>query len=301
MKTVTVLMSTYNGEKYLSEQIESLLLQEGVYVSIFVRDDGSTDATKTMLDEYEKKGVLTWYTGENLKPARSFLNLVENTQKSDYYAFCDQDDVWNIDKLKRAVDALEQIEQEGKPCLYCSNYQLVDSKLNILPENGHVSTTSFGAALVASNCTGCTTVFNNALLKILRMAKPDIIVMHDDWAHKVCLAVGGEVIYDEYKSLKYRQHGNNADGGIHSFSDKVFQIIKRIKTKERIRSLQIGEIIKCYSNLLTEENYTLAKRVYLAEKEKLIDRLFLAFDKRLQTGYAKLDSGFRVAIIMRYF
>ena len=93
-KKVLILLSTYNGERYIKEQIESLLKQENVKVSILVRDDGSTDGTINILNEYQKQGKLKWYTGENLKPAKSFMNLVENAPEYEYYAFCDQDDVW---------------------------------------------------------------------------------------------------------------------------------------------------------------------------------------------------------------
>ena len=76
MKKVLVLLSTYNGEKYLKEQIDSVLAQKNTDVSILVRDDGSTDKTLEILEKYKKDGKLEWYTGKNLKPAKSFLNLV---------------------------------------------------------------------------------------------------------------------------------------------------------------------------------------------------------------------------------
>ena len=96
---VLVLMSTYNGEKYLREQIDSILGQRGVEVSLLVRDDGSTDATLTTLDEYKESGRLDYYCGNNLGPARSFMHLLQNAPASDFYAFSDQDDKWMDDKL----------------------------------------------------------------------------------------------------------------------------------------------------------------------------------------------------------
>lgn len=94
MNSVTVMISTYNGEKFLKEQIESILSQTNVKVKIFVRDDGSVDGTRNILNDYQNKGKLTWYCGNNLKTARSFLDIVKNVPKDSYYAFSDQDDVW---------------------------------------------------------------------------------------------------------------------------------------------------------------------------------------------------------------
>lgn len=301
MYSVTVLLSTYNGEKYIEEQIQSLLTQKNIKLSIFARDDGSTDSTKQILDKYKDEGVLTWYTGENLKPAYSFLDLVNKAPKSEYYAFCDQDDVWNDDKLECAVKALESYGNTNIPRLYCANYQLVDSELQNLPDNGHVSTTTFDAALVSSCCTGCTVVFNRALLNILRMGTPKVIVMHDDWVHKVCLAVGGTVFYDKSKVLKYRQHGNNADGGVHSVRDKINGIVSRIRNRDCIRSGQLKEINKIYSCIMTVDSRKKLELVADYKELSLLQRIRLSFSKTISTPYERLNRGFRMAILFGYF
>ena len=99
MKTVRVLLSTYNGETYLREQIDSLIKQIGLVVKIAVRDDGSTDATLDILEEYRKKGLLEYFAEENVGYRKSFLTLSSYfVGKADYYAFCDQDDVWKPNK-----------------------------------------------------------------------------------------------------------------------------------------------------------------------------------------------------------
>ena len=301
MKTVNVLMSTYNGEQYLEEQLQSILNQVDIKVKILVRDDGSTDKTIEILNKYKNKGLLEWYTGENLRSARSFMNLVYNVDESEYYAFSDQDDVWNKDKLKIAVKALELQGDSHIPRLYCSNYQLVDANLDLMQDNGHVSTTKFNEALVSSCCTGCTTVFNNSLLKILQIYTPKVIVMHDDWAHKVCLAVGGTVIYDSSKTLKYRQHENNVDGGIHSKYDKMKQIINRISNKECIRSKQTKEILKGYKNLMPLDNFKIIKKFIDYYDGNFVERIKLVMCKEIKTPYKRLNRGFNIAILFKYF
>lgn len=301
MHSVTILMSTYNGEKYIREQIDSLIKQKNVDIAIFVRDDGSSDSTIQILKEYETLGVLKWYTGPNLRPARSFLNLIQNAPNSEYYAFCDQDDVWSEDKLERAIAMLEKHGDNTQPRLYCANYQLVDAELRPLPDNGHVSTTTFPAALVSSCCTGCTTVFNKALLNILKMGEPETIVMHDDWAHKVCLAVGGTVDYDETKVLKYRQHGNNADGGVHTKSQKIRQILNRMCTKDLVRSKQIAEIPRMFSSLMSDEYIKMCDCIGSYYNNGFIARFKLMFNRSLITPYKRLNCGFRIAVLFRYF
>lgn len=301
MEKVVVLMSTYNGEKYLEEQIKSIINQKDVQVDLFVRDDGSNDTTLEILSKYEKKNILKLYTGQNLKSAYSFMDLIMNAPNSEYYAFADQDDVWREDKLIRAIKKIKSYNNDIVPRLYSSNYQLVDSNLNKLPNNKHVTTTNFEESLVASCCTGCTVVFNKALLNYLRIDNPKTIVMHDDWVHKVCLAIGGTVYFDNERMLMYRQHGKNVDGGIHSFRNRTKKILERMCFKDCIRSKQIAELIRIYGNYMPKEYRDLAQRVACYREKNLIERILLAFDKRIKTQYRRLNRGYRVAIILKYF
>jgi rhamnosyltransferase len=254
-----------------------------------------------ILDEYEKSGILSWYTGKNLRSAKSFMDLIMKAPETDYYAFCDQDDVWNNNKLDRAIAKLKEMGDESTPILYCSNYQLVDAELNNLPDNGHVSTTTFSEAIVSSCCTGCTVVFNQALIQYLKIGTPKVIVMHDDWVHKVCLAIGGIVYYDQMRTLKYRQHGNNVDGGVHSLSEKLKQTFRRISHKDYIRSKQLKEIIKIYQKVIPSENMCLLNNVAFYKENNLLCRMKIIFSKNIRTPYQRLNRGFRVAIIFKYF
>lgn len=302
MAQVTVLMSTYNGERYLQEQIKSLQMQEDVDIQILVRDDGSADKTLQILDEYQQKGVLKWYAGQNLKSARSFLDLVNNAPETEYYAFCDQDDVWFNDKLKRAIEALEgEGSVNNIPLLYCSNYQLVDAVLNDLPDNGHASTTTYGAALASSCCTGCTVVFNQALRNYIVGREPRNVVMHDDWIHKLCLAVGGTVIYDDNKTLMYRQHSSNVDGGVHTFGSKIKGLIKRIKTKDCLRSKQIEDLFTLYGDQMPYDNKCLTQYFIQSYHKGFFSRIKLLASRRIRTPYKRLNRGFYAAILFHYF
>lgn len=302
MKNVTVLMSTYNGEKFLETQLNSLIDQKDIRVNILVRDDGSNDATVDILKKYQKKGLLDWYSGVNKKSAMSFLDLIEKVAPiDDYYAFCDQDDFWNNDKLSRAVKFIEQNSSSEIPTIYCSNYQLVDENLQKLSDNNHVTTTTFYESLVSSCCTGCTMVFNKKLLLKLKNKIPDVIVMHDDWCHKVCLALGGKVLFDNTKTLLYRQHSSNVDGGVHCFKSRMIKIYQRIKSKDCIRSRQLKEIVKLYSDEISGDYLTMINLVANYRNLKLLSRLKLALNRKLKTPYNRLNRGFRMAILLKYF
>ncbi|MBR4469707.1 MAG: glycosyltransferase family 2 protein [Erysipelotrichaceae bacterium] len=210
-----VLMSTYNGEKYIREQLDSLLRQTVKPYKILIRDDGSKDDTMRILEEYASEyPIISYYSGKNMGPAKSFWNLIVNCENADYYALCDQDDVWFEDKLETAVNMLEK---EGKdiPLLYCSKYTLTDKDLN--PIDSNVSRlygfSDFAHSLLYHTAPGCTFVFNDAARK--KIAKYDVekeyCIIHDAIIHKV-VAMFGKVILDRDSHMYYRQHGNNQIG-----------------------------------------------------------------------------------------
>ena len=164
MKKVCVLLSTYNGEKYLREQIDSVLNQKEVDVTLCVRDDGSKDSTIEILKSYEQSGKIKLEIGENVGYQRSFYLLLLNAPEADYYSFCDQDDVWDDDKLIAAVKMLEA-EDNSKPLLYYSALKVVnkDLKLKQISHKGYcIGKYPFEEAFMLSFTYGCTSVINQS-------------------------------------------------------------------------------------------------------------------------------------------
>ena len=161
---IAILMATYNGEKYLREQIDSILNQKTCHsIKLFVRDDGSSDNTVNILQQYAEQGKLEYKAGENVGAAKTFLTLLKDHPGFDYYAFSDQDDVWDEDKIDQGIEA---ISNYSSPALYCSNCQLVDSELKWLGRNTHrsIPTYSLVSILCLASCAqGCTSVFNSSL------------------------------------------------------------------------------------------------------------------------------------------
>lgn len=179
---IAVLMSTYNGEKYIRQQIDSILAQQcDCEFELLVRDDGSVDGTKQILEEYAEQGQLTWYCGENLGPAKSFLDLVRRSPGYDYYAFSDQDDYWNPDKLEMAVSTLCG---ETENCVYFANAQLVDENLKSFGRTVYEKQprTDFTTVSCAGGILGCTVVFDRCVSKLIQEKPfPDRECMHDSF------------------------------------------------------------------------------------------------------------------------
>lgn len=259
-KSILVLLSTYNGSLYLKEQLDSILSQKGVEMHILVRDDGSTDGTQQILEKYSLAypNMISWYQGENIKSARSFMDLIYKAQEYEYeyYAFADQDDYWMQDKLFVAISQLSDAESCNKPLLYFSQYQMTDKNLNKISTPALSPTISFGHAMVDNVVTGCTVVFNKILLKTIGAFFPDYITMHDDWIYKICVGVGGKAIYDPIPHILYRQHGNNVIGGIgNSKVIKWYIRIKKIFSSSGNYRLKIAkELKKGYYEYLTDSN-----------------------------------------------
>lgn len=260
MDKVVVLLSTYNGEKYLEEQLLSLQGQVGVDVTVLVRDDGSTDSTTALLDKWSKKGFLSWYTGPNLGPARSFLDLLCNAPDADYYAFCDQDDVWLPDKLHRAVQSLRSCDGEYK--LYLSPAILVDSSLNIIGELPLNYKFTVGEAVVTNPATGCTMLFNGNLKKLVEKYPPQVLEMHDEWVYKVCLFMNGTIYADKESRIYYRQHGNNVIGAKEPFFKGLARHFGLLFAKGGSRSGTLCEIYRLYNGIMPKENADILERVH---------------------------------------
>jgi len=217
MTTVQVLLATYNGGAYLAQQLDSIFAQQGVSLSVLVRDDGSTDNTLAIIDDYSRRypGQLRLLRDE-VAPAgaaANFLRLLAAEPAADYAAFCDQDDCWLPDRLQVAVSALQQVEA-GIPALYFSGYLIGNDQLEPVGRSLlFLRPPGFGNALVQNIVIGATTVINRRLWDCLREPGLDArrMIMHDWWAYLLASAFG-RVIYDPEPRIIYRQHAANVVG-----------------------------------------------------------------------------------------
>lgn len=251
MKSILVMMSTYNGELYLNQLLDSVFLQKDVEINMLVRDDGSTDRTMAILDDYSKRYNLKYYTGKNLKPAKSFMDLINKADEYDYYAFCDQDDFWIDDKM---ITCLNAIDDSNTPMLCYCKMDVVNENLehqDTYFRNGNYSSSLKYSTFFGSEIPGCTMVFNHALMNYLKMYNPSYISMHDAWAHKVCLVVGGKVLGVMEPLIKYRIHSHNVVGmKKRNFIDRI----KKFFNKEHNYSSLTKELLSGYSNFMSDDS-----------------------------------------------
>lgn len=297
MYTIKVLMSTYNGEHFLEEQLTSIIAQRDVNVDILVRDDGSTDRTTDILDEWQRAGKLKWYSGNNKGFAFSFLDLINNAGNCEYYAFCDQDDIWLPDKLVRGINKLENCIDTLK--LYCANAYYY--------KNG----TTFGCihkeqpyydkytCLMRNISPGCTMIFNNNLKEFVVSSTPKEIIAHDFWLFQIAVLLGS-VVYDFTPRLLYRQHENNLIGQKKSFKEKAKRRFAELTSSRRnARSNQAKELINCYDEKMTESTRLIVRNV-ADYRNSLKSKLSLIFDKRYKMGTPTATFFLKIRILFNF-
>ncbi|MCM1157272.1 MAG: glycosyltransferase family 2 protein [Bacteroidales bacterium] len=275
---VQILMATYNGEKYLREQLDSLLKQTYQDIQILIRDDASSDGTVEILAEYSRKySNINYYEGHNIGAQKSFFDLFAHVDKrADFIAACDQDDVWYADKLETALKALEMVKE---PALYCGRTQLTDENLNPLEDKLRKKSpkVTFGNALIESTCTGCTMVINRALYDFIDGRWPAESLIHDWWFCQVALGFG-RVIYDDEPHIFYRQHANNTIGLDNSRLSLIKRQIRSFPKFKGKYTAQMEEFIHTFS--LSGENKYLAE-LMVGTRHSWKCRVKVLFEKRI--------------------
>lgn len=231
---VTVLLCTYNGERYLREQLDSIALQSMEQVHVIVSDDGSTDGTKAILEAYKHawtKGEFRIVAGPRQGYVANFLSGLSHAAGcADYVALSDQDDIWEPEKLERAIALIQDYPQQ--PALYTSRTLLVDERnqeIGLSPLFAKPPT--FNNALVQSLAGGNTMVLNRAAQSLVQKTGVPDVPCHDWWVYLLVTGAGGCVVYDPWPSLRYRQHTANLIGSNHGVKARV----------ERFKSLLQGQ------------------------------------------------------------
>lgn len=206
---IVIMMSTYNGEIYIEKQLKSIANQtyKGK-VLLLIRDDGSTDSTIDIIQKWKYKiEIKLICDGKNVGPAYSFWRLLECAPEARYYAFVDQDDVWDYEKIAIAIDSLEKNKTKE---LWFSNCRLIGSNDEIIAEkmNTSLPVLTVASQLVCGIAQGCAIVFTKQLRKICLEYKWTDIPMHDTVI--ICTALTrNSVMYNENPLFSYRQHSNN--------------------------------------------------------------------------------------------
>lgn len=284
MEKVLIIMSTYNGDKYLEEQLESILRQKSVRVELLIRDDGSSDSTQKILEQYKEKSKLCWYTGAHLDVAKSYFDLLKASKAYDakYIAFADQDDVWDENKLVIAVENLKSLPSDNPQLYYCGQ-RLVDSDLQFLSNHKLNKERTLKTRFVLSDFAGCTGVFNIKLRDAVIKYEPSYMLMHDTWILKICLALGGDVVVDPEPHMSYRQHGGNTVGLGRSMSAYLKQVKQYMN--EYLVEPQMEELLKGYGDGIVPDYKELAECICSYKhdsfcKRKLLNSNIIDFHNR---------------------
>lgn len=297
MEKIAVLLSTYNGERYLKEQIDSVLGQYGVDVTLVVRDDGSRDKTISILEEYEKDGKLILYKGENLGYIKSFITLIKITPTVEYYALCDQDDVWDEHKL---FNAIKKIKNSPREALYCGNARLVDENLNFICNENKKPIVSLKSAMVKNFATGCTVVFNNKLRQRILPFENIYISSHDSWLCRVCLAIGGDVYFDDVPYISYRQHKDNCVGSNSSYMGVLRNRFKKlVKDNGHSRRKTADNLLKYYDDYLSDldKQFLILVSNY---HSNLRLKMKLLLMRNISCGNKNDDIQFKIAVLFNW-
>lgn len=278
MPKIAILLCTYHGQRYLSEQLDSFAAQIYPSWEVWASDDGSQDDTQAILKAYQQKwrsGRLSIHLGPEEGFACNFLSLVCNASiQADCYAYSDQDDIWETDKLQRSMEWLLTVPQ-NIPALYCSRTRLVDV------ENEDIGFSplftrppGFANALVQNIGGGNTMVFNNAARTLLSDAGEHIdVVTHDWWAYMVVSGCGGRVFYDAYPSVRYRQHGGNLVGMNSSWPARLVRIRMLLQGRFRNWNDRNIQALQQLRAKLTPENRGILDRFAAARNRRVLPRL----------------------------
>jgi glycosyltransferase involved in cell wall biosynthesis len=310
VNNVDILLATFNGEKYLEEQINSIVRQTYTNWRIIIRDDHSTDSTLALIDKiiikYPEKIILVKDNLGNIGPGMNFLHLT-NHSDSEYIMFCDQDDVWLENKIELSLDRIKYFEKKyGKdfPILVFTNLKIVDKSLKLLSDsiwdkekiNIEKHKKLSRAIIPGPVLRGNTFLINKSLRE--KIIIPETVTMHDTWV-SIIAACFGKIESLNEKTLLYRQHENNLFGAKphYSFFSKIFflvQLDKFINLKKKIQNTeklidsttkQVKIFLSLYQDKLNKEDIKVLNDYINLFQKKFPQRILIILKNDLFLEY----------------
>lgn len=297
---VAILMSTYNGETYIDAQMKSICDQviDG-HITVYVRDDGSTDNTIDILTKWKDHIELVLYQEDNIGPAMSFWKLFMNDQiQADYYAFCDQDDVWDLDKIQKGVDAIRDCQGGA---LWCSNCRLIDQDGNIVRDQMYTEAPDFSiiSQLVCGTTQGCAMIFNNRLRGCIKSFHIADIPMHDFVVMTYAIA-RGTVIYDSSPSFNYRVHENNVvanegKGRCRQIKDSLNHWFSQTHRNELSRYAAV--LLQDNAEYLDDNTKNYISNI-VQSRDSLAARIKIIFDEKTTSQNKRAERSFKIRTLL---
>lgn len=294
MDRVNIIMATYQGEKYLREQLDSILQSEGVDYMISVFDDGSKDHTVNIVESYQSEHPDKIQFVQNKKNLGHFGNFMQGVVGNpfDYLMFCDQDDVWKPDKILKTLACMKQQEvkySKETPLVVFTDATIVDENLQMLTpsfhQSGRLNTSNLDLAhmLMENKMMGCTMMLNQAMIQ--KVNELPTQARYHDWWLALIAAACGHIEYLPEQTMLYRQHGDNVVGNL-SFLDYVKNRLNNIsKQKHAIQETirQAEELNRIYGKTLSKESKELLEHFVELGGSGFIRRRYLL----LKYGFLK--------------
>lgn len=272
MNCITVLLATYNGSKYVRQMIDSVLAQDYQDFLLVLSDDCSKDGTDLILEEYATQypDKITHYrSGLRFGNAQNhFMHLLQKFHDTPYIMFCDQDDYWHSNKIRKTLQKIQEIETDSLPAMVHTDLRVVDGDLQLMdPSFMHFSRLqgdrlALHQLLVQNVVTGCTMMLNRNLAVMATERLPaDGIAMHDWWIALLASACGN-IDYLQEATIDYRQHGNNSVGATSARS--LRHILgklsnNKIRTRMKRSFLQAEMFLTCFEDMLPKEKANLIR------------------------------------------
>lgn len=292
---VEILLATYNGEKYLREQLESLLKQDYDNWVVIACDDASTDGTYDILQVYRDKYPDKFMIMKNEKgygnAKKNFISLMKHSS-CNYVMCCDQDDVWLPNKIALTLSEMKKTEESGIPVLIHTDLKVVDSELHVMSESFFEHSNfrkkfALNEILIQNFVTGCTIMMNRTLVDLMNQIEDcEKILMHD-WLAAILATANGKVAFVENPTMLYRQHAINSVGA-KKYGFALF--VSKLRSNQMKKSLidttvQAEEIARLYQDILCKEKYELIYQYgTLWEKNKMQRIRFYLKNKIFKKG-----------------
>lgn len=280
---IDILVAVYNGEKYLKDQLNSIINQTYQDFNIIIRDDGSTDNSLAIIKEFEllypeKVKVVN---GQPSKSAKNNFFELMNYASSDYIMFCDQDDIWLQNKIELTLNKMKDAEkayEKSTPVLCHTDLAVVDSNLNSIHSSFYkmqkfdISKTSLNRALVQNIVTGCTIMINRPLLNLAKNTNSENVIMHDWWLFLIASAFGKVEVVNT-PTIMYRQHGSNQLGAQNP--SEIAYYAKRLKTGSALHLTykQARCFYEIFGDKLSPENKILAQEYADFQKKNKLQKI----------------------------
>lgn len=283
MSTCQILLSTYNGQKFITDFLDSLVRQSFMDFSILVRDDGSSDETVSIIQGYKRKlKIEILSANRNLGSGKSFFELLKNSSNNARcFMFADQDDVWAPDKTQKAYQTVLN-HNEKEALLYFCRCELVDEHLNHIGYSVKPRVLDFQSALVQNSSPGCTMAFNAQAKRLLLQHELPEGLMHDRWCF-LLVKTFGFVHYDPESLIKYRQHSANVIGTTRSIRQRTKRFIKNLRLGKRSIGIQeyAYHLQRLHQNRLSDLQKKQIRKI-LHLRKSMLNRVLFAFAREFR-------------------